>query len=93
MLQHGEITKLLLHPPRSSPHLLLGHGHDRLLVHAGVVDAHPAEDGKRLQEVLVVLAERQLVELVDQLDHTHDLQGQRNAASTYRPLRISYKRR
>jgi hypothetical protein len=37
---------------------LLGHCDYRLLVHVRVVDAHAAEDGKRLHEVLVVLRER-----------------------------------
>jgi len=36
---------------------LLGHRHDGLLVHVRVVDAHAAEDGERLHEVLVVLGE------------------------------------
>ena len=52
--------------------LLLGHGHDGLLEHPDVVDAHAAEDGKRLNEVLVVLRERQVLELVDQLEDAQD---------------------
>ena len=43
--------------------MLLGHGHHRLLVHADIVDAHAAEDGEGLHKVLVVLREREVVEL------------------------------
>lgn len=53
--------------------ILLGDGHHRLLVHVRVVDAHAAEDGKGLHEVLVVLREGQIVELVDELDDADDL--------------------
>lgn len=36
---------------------LLGHGHNRLLVHVRVVDAHAAEYGKCLHEILIILGE------------------------------------
>ena len=54
---------------------LLGDGDDGPLVHVRVVNSHPAENGERLDEVLVVLAEREVVELVDQLDDPDDLAG------------------
>jgi hypothetical protein len=47
---------------------LLGYRHHRLLVHVRVVNTHSAEDRERLDEVLVVLGERKIVELVYQLD-------------------------
>lgn len=55
--------------------ILLGYRHHSLLVHVRVVDTHPAEDGESLHEVLVVLRERQVVELVDELDDADDLPG------------------
>jgi hypothetical protein len=50
-------------PKNFESDLLLGHSHDRLFVHADVVDTHAAEDGEGLDEVLVVLGEREVVEL------------------------------
>lgn len=35
-------------------HALLGHRHDRLLVHVRVVNSHPAEDRERLHKVFVI---------------------------------------
>lgn len=52
---------------------LFGNGHHRPLVHVRIVDAHAAEDRKRLDEILVILGERQIVEFVHQLDHPYDL--------------------
>lgn len=43
--------------------------------HVRVVDPHSAEYRERLDEVLVVLREEQIVELVDQLDDTDYLAG------------------
>ena len=45
--------------------LLLGHGHTGRLVHPDVGDAHPAEDGEGLEEVLIIGGEGKIVELVD----------------------------
>lgn len=36
---------------------LLGHGHNCLLVHVRIVNAHAAEDGECLHKVLIVLGE------------------------------------
>ena len=52
--------------------MLLGHSHHRFLVHPDVVDAHAAEDAERLNKVLVVLREGQVVKLVDQLEDAQD---------------------
>lgn len=54
---------------------LLRYGHHRLLVHVRVVDAHAAEDGEGLHEVLVVLRERQVVEFVYKLYDSDYLTG------------------
>lgn len=53
---------------------LLGHGHDGLLVHVGVVDAHATEDGERLHKVLVVLGKV--------------LQGNRDTVFKIRDIRV-----
>ena len=57
--------------PSSS--LLLRHRHHRLLVHPHVVDAHAAENGEGLDEVLVVAGELEAVELVDELEDAQHL--------------------
>lgn len=54
-------------------HALLGHRHDRLLVHVRIVDAHAAEDRERLHKVLIVARKVQPIELVHQLNDADNL--------------------